>query len=179
MAAENNHHNQTGLIIFLISMVGSMLFFIYISFIHPGVNGIDKPIDPAEKAKRVEQVKVEVVDPDTVEDAWISTTEMVAAGAKIYGQNCASCHGAGGKADGIAATPETRNLVEGKWKAGGKSVELFATLQNGLEGTGMQSFKTQISKNKRWALVHFVRSITKNKIADDIEKLEAFALTAD
>lgn len=179
MAAENNHHNQTGLIIFLISMVGSMLFFIYIAFLHPGVEGIDKPIDPATKAKKVEQAKVEVIDPDTVKDAWVNTPEMVVAGAEVYAQNCASCHGATGKGDGIAATPQTRNLVKGDWKAGGKSVELFATLQNGLEGTGMQSFKTQISKNKRWALVHFVRSITENKVDDNVEKLEAFALTAD
>ena len=179
MAADNNHHNQTGLMIFLISMVGSLIFFIYIAFIHPGVNGIDKVIDPAEAAKKAEQAKVKLIDPDTVDKPWVDSPELVAAGAKVYAVNCASCHGKTGLADGLAATPETRNLVEGDWKAGGSSQELYATLQNGLEGTGMVSFKAKISKNNRWALVHFVRSITKNKPEDDMAKLEAFAKTAD
>ncbi len=179
MAAENNHHNQTGLIIFLISMVGSMLFFVYIAFIHPGVEGIDKIVDPATLAKKAEMATVEEVDPETVEKPWVSSPELILAGAKAYATNCAMCHGATGLADGPAKTPETRNLVTGDWKAGGKSSELFATLQNGLAGTGMVSFKSQISKNNRWAIVHFVRSITKNKPEDDMSKLEAFAKTAD
>jgi mono/diheme cytochrome c family protein len=83
-------------------------------------------------------------------------------------------------ADGVAATPDTRNLVTGNWKAGkGTAEHLFGVLQNGLEGTAMVSFKSSISKNKRWAIVHYIRSITKNKTDDDAQALEAFAQKAD
>lgn len=179
MASVEDHYNKTGFLIFLISMVGSVVFFIYIAFIHPGVEGIDKIIEPSEKDEIQQAKKVEPVDPNSVDKPWITSEGLVAAGAEVYATNCASCHGDKGLGDGIAATPGTRNLVKGNWKAGGTSKALFTTLQNGLAGTQMASFKTQIDKNNRWALVHFVRSITKNKVADDVAKLEEFARSAD
>ena len=36
-------HNQQGLIVCLVILAFNVLFFGYISFIHPGVSGVDKP----------------------------------------------------------------------------------------------------------------------------------------
>jgi mono/diheme cytochrome c family protein len=181
MSSDTDHYNKSGLFMFLVSIIGSVLFFIYIAFVHPGVTGIDKVIEPSDEAKGAPaEAKVEPVDPDSVEKPWISEPGLVAAGAQIYAANCATCHGKTGKADGIASTPDTRNLVTGDWKAGnGSAQHLFTVLQNGLEGTAMVSFKASIPKNKRWAVVHYVRSITENKVDDDPAKLEAFAKAAD
>lgn len=180
MGSENNAYNKSGMFIFLLSMVGSVLFFIYIAFIHPEITGIDKIIEPSDTPIGIKQAKIEAVDPDSVEKPWISEPGLVAAGAQAFKNACASCHGKKGFGDGIAATPGTRNLVKGDWKVGkGSSEDLFKTLQDGLPGTMMVSFKTTLSKNKRWALVHFIRSITKNKVDDDSSKLEAFAKTVD
>lgn len=178
--SSENPYNRSGMFIFLLSMVGSMVFFIYIAFIHPGVGEIDKIIEPSEKAAEAKKAAVEVVDPDSVEKPWVSEPGLVAAGAQVYAGMCASCHGKKGLADGPAAMPETRNLVTGNWKAGsGDSIHLFKVLQNGLSGTMMVSFKETVPVNKRWALVHFLRSITKNKGEDDVAAVEAFAKTAD
>jgi len=175
----NDPYNKSGLLIFLISMVGSIVFFIYIAYVHPGVKSLDKIIEPApDGAPKIKKVKL--IDPEEVDKPWIETAQMVAAGQKVYGMYCATCHGKTGLADGIAATAETRNLVTGDWKAGkGSAKHLFTVLQNGLEGTAMVSFKESISKNKRWAIVHYVRSITKNKIDDDPKQLESFAQNAN
>jgi len=175
----NDPYNKSGLLIFLISMVGSIVFFIYIAYVHPGVKSLDKIIEPAPAgAPKVKKAKL--IDPESVEKPWVASTEMVAAGQKVYGMYCATCHGKTGLADGIAATAETRNLVKGDWKAGkGSSKHLFTVLQNGLEGTAMVSFKESVSKNNRWALVQYIRSITENKIDDDAAALETFAQTAD
>ena len=44
----------------------------------------------------------------------------------------------------------------------------------------MVSFKASISPANRWALVHWIRSITKNKEKDvSPEELKKFASTAD
>ncbi len=180
MNSEENHYNKSGMFIFLLSMVGSVLFFVYIAFVHPGVGEIDKIIEPSEKSEEIKKAEVEVVDPNSVDKPWVSEPGLVAAGAKVYAGMCASCHGKTGLADGPASMPQTRNLVTGDWKAGkGDSIHLFKVLQNGLEGTMMVSFKETVTKNNRWALVHFIRSITKNKVEDDPAAVEAFAQTAD
>ncbi len=181
MCSEDNHYNKSGMFIFLLSMVGSIAFFVYIAFIHPGVTGIDKIAEVSEAGTGAKEAKIEAIDPDSVEKPWISEPGLVAAGAEVYAATCASCHGAKGLGDGVAAIPGvTRNLVKGEWKAGnGSSEHLFKVLQDGLPGTMMVSFKAVVPKNKRWALVHFMRSITENKAEDDQAALEAFAKTAD
>ena len=84
----------------------------------------------------------------------------------------------GDGAAGKALNPPPRNLVEGGWKVGGDRVALFKTLQLGIEGTSMAAFG-HIPKNDRWAMVHFIRSITKDKTKDDDTKVEEFAKTAE
>jgi len=178
--STHDSYNKSGLFIFLISMVGSIGFFIYIAYVHPGVKPLDKTIEPTPGGSAPQAKKLKLIDPDTVAEPWVFTAELVAAGQKAYSQNCAMCHGKTGLADGVAATAETRNLVAGNWKAGnGSSEHLFKVLQNGLEGTAMVSFKASVSKNNRWAIVHYIRSITENKADDDSAKLAAFAKTAD
>ena len=192
-----DHYSKSGMVIFLLSMVISIGFFIYIAFVHPGVSGIDKLQDPQkveqdagkQAGAKIEaeamagagaEGEVESVDPESVKEPWVSTKGLIAAGGEAYAISCASCHGKTGEADGIAATPDTRNLVVGNWKAGGTSMALYKTLQNGLAGTGMVSFKSSISPAKRWAIVHWIRSITDNKVKDDdSEKIKAFAQKAD
>jgi len=175
----NDPYNKSGLLIFLISMVGSIVFFIYIAYVHPGVKSLDKIIEPAP-AGAPKAKKAKLIDPETVDQPWVASAGMVAAGKNVYGMYCGTCHGKTGQADGVAATPETRNLVKGDWKAGkGSAQHLFTVLQNGLEGTAMVSFKESISAKKRWAIVHYVRSITENKIDDNPAELEAFAQNAN
>ena len=183
MSSAQDHYSKSGMVMFLLSMVISLGFFIYIAFIHPGVQGIDKLQDlEAETGSggQAKAEKVEATDPESVDNPWVSTAGLIAAGNDVYQVNCATCHGKTGLADGIAATPDTRNLVTGNWKAGGTSIALYKTLQNGLAGTGMVSFKASISPAKRWAIVHWIRSITDNKVDDDAaDKIEEFAKNAD
>ena len=182
MNSTEDHYSKSGVAVFLLSMVISLGFFVYIAFVHPGVVGIDKLQDPQKAQQGVisDQAKVESVAPESVNEPWLATEGLVAAGNELYQINCASCHGKTGEADGIAATPSTRNLVVGDWKAGGTSIALYKTLQNGLVGTGMVSFKSSISPAKRWAIVHWIRSITDNKVKNDVpEKIKEFAQKAD
>lgn len=180
-SVQEDHYSRSGMFIFGLSMLISLLFFVYIAFIHPGVTGVNKIKDmDSEDVESVKpQAKAKPLSKEEKEKPWKFSDNFVAHGKAVYAQNCASCHGEKGLGDGIAATPETRNLVEGDWKQGGTSIALFKTLQNGIEGTGMVSFKDQIKPVDRWSLVHYIRSITENKPEDDEEKLKAFAKKAD
>lgn len=180
-SVQEDHYSKSGMFIFGLSMFISLFFFVYIAFIHPGVTGINKleKMD-SDDVKSIEpQAKAKPLSDEAKENPWKSTENFIAHGKAVYAQNCATCHGEKGLADGIAATPDTRNLVEGDWKQGGTSIALFKTLQNGVEGTGMVSFKEQIKPVDRWALVHFIRSITENKPEDDEDELKKFAKKAN
>jgi mono/diheme cytochrome c family protein len=85
----------------------------------------------------------------------------VLAGRDAYTGSCASCHGAGGKGNGVygqatypAATDLTSENVREKSDA-----ELFWISQNGLSFTGMPGFGSQYSDQDLWSLVSYVRAL--------------------
>lgn len=176
-------YNRGGMWAFLLSVSFSLVFFIWVSFIHPGVNLNEIPsevqeIIQAEKAATGSATaSADKGSEPPSGDPWVSTSAWIAQGQQVYKANCAVCHGDGGKGDGPGSGGLARNLVEGQWKVGGDSVTLFKTVAGGISGTTMVGF-SHIPVNDRWALVHFIRSITSNKVADDAKTLETFAASA-
>ena len=131
------------------------------------------PPDPAGSGEISEASGGETQEP------WLASEELIRRGEALYKTHCAVCHGPKGLGDGTPGLkPPPRNLVTGEWKRGGSAQNLFITLQKGFEGTSMIPYK-HLSKTDRWALVHYIQSITKNKITDEPEALEAFGKTAE
>ena len=181
MSINHDEYNRGGLIAFVGATAFCLLFFVYVSFIHPGVD----LKEVTEELKQAEQTMAAgggapAVDVTKIEKPWLDSADIVAHGKTVFANNCAICHGNEGKGDGPAGAalqPPPRNLVEGKWKQGGTSAELFTTLEKGIPGSSMAPFG-HLPKTDRWALVQFIRSITQNKAADDAAKLEQFAASA-
>jgi mono/diheme cytochrome c family protein len=178
---QNDSYNRGGYIAFLFSMVFSLAFFIYITFVHPGINLKEVPdIAVVDSQAGGGAAAAKDIDMAKVEKPWVESAEVAGHGAKVFANNCAVCHGPKGLGDGPAGmslNPRPRNFVEGKWKVGGDSINLFKTVAGGIPGSSMASF-AHLPTADRWSLVQFVRSITQNKIKDDSAKLEAFAKTA-
>ncbi len=178
MGLDRNDYNRGGFLAFIFTMVFSCGFFVYICFVHKGVLGLDQPKLKVEVSAAIAggtQTPQEDVTKNT--KPWTSTPGLVAYGKEKFMTNCSVCHGNSGMGDGPAGgtmNPPPRNLVEGKWKAGGTTVQLYKTVTGGLPGTAMAPFG-HIAKLDRWAIVHFMRSITKNAPADDAKALEKFA----
>ena len=170
--------NSGGVVAFIISMVVTFACFIYVTFFSGGVDLKEvKVTDDSGATQTVAQVE-EKVDVSDVTEPWLANEKMVKHGAAVYKMNCAMCHGVAGAGDGVAGgslNPKPRNLIEGKWKQGGTSLELFATLQNGVAGGSMQGYKDALPAKDRWALVQFIRSITKDLPADIEADLKAKA----
>jgi len=179
----NDSYNRGGYIAFLFSMAFSLAFFVYVTVIHPGVDlkeTRDQPAAGAEQTLAGEGAAVQAVDISKVEKPWVENEGVAAHGAKVYANNCAVCHGAGGAGDGVAGAalnPRPRDLIAGQWTKGGDSIGLFKSITDGIPGTSMAAF-AHIPVADRWAMVQFIHSITKNKVQDDPAKLEAFAKSA-
>ncbi len=170
MSEKQDFHNRGGLIALLGSIAFIVVFFLYLTFVEKGVDLAENVSDPAAAGAVQFDLAKE-------KEPWVSKPEVLAAGEKIFKQNCAACHGA--KGDLVGGLPNARNLVEGQWKMGAGAIAHYKVLQNGIPGTTMVSFKAQLKPYERWAVVHFVDSITKNKGQDKPEDVAAFAASAD
>ncbi|MGB3865601.1 MAG: cytochrome c/FTR1 family iron permease [Xanthobacteraceae bacterium] len=85
----------------------------------------------------------------------------IARGAALYAQNCASCHGVTGNADG----PQAKDLdppaiaFTDEARARERSVfALYQVIEQGLDGTSMASF-ADLPPQDRWALAFYAGSL--------------------
>lgn len=170
MSNQQDYHNSGGLFALLGSIVFVFAFFFYIAVIHKGIDLGENVSEPI-KAGEVQ------FDLAAAKEPWMATDDIVKAGAKIYKQNCALCHGT--KGDLVGGIAAARHLVEGKWSQGEGLIAHYKMLQVGIAGSQMAGFKAQLKPFERWAVLHFIESITNNKSTDKPEDVAAFAATAD
>jgi len=103
----------------------------------------------------------------------------VQVGAKIYAENCASCHGATGHGDGIAgkALDPPPIAFTDKERASQRSIfALYQAVSQGIAGTAMPAFG-QLSEEDRWAVATFVGTFAHD--ADEVAKGEKFWTEGD
>lgn len=176
MSENRDNYNRGGMLAFAFSMVFVFAFFIYLVVIHKGVDLGENVIDP----NATKEGAVIAFDISTVKEPWVSTPEIITYGKKVFMTNCAMCHGNEGKGDGAAGAalnPKSRNFVEGKWTKGPGITDHFKVLQNGIQGGSMASY-AHFKTADRWALLHYIESITTNKSKEDSAKVAEFAKTA-
>jgi mono/diheme cytochrome c family protein len=111
------------------------------------------------------------------------THESRAKGLKLFMKNCAACHGATGRGDGVqvedymvdAETREKfaepglfddwghlikpRDLTRGIYRGGRRPVDLYRRVHEGINGTPMMPFKATIPDAEIWDLVNYVYHI--------------------
>jgi len=90
-----------------------------------------------------------------------STGASVAAGEKLYGAECASCHGLNGRTPTDAGRwmyPRAADLTS--WQVQRYSDrELFWIVKNGIRLSGMPAFGRVETDEHIWQLVHHVRTL--------------------
>jgi len=88
---------------------------------------------------------------------FASDSDAPAAGAKIFAEHCASCHGedAEGKTQGKHVRP---NLHADRIKAATPG-ELFWLLTNGSQKNGMPSW-SRLPDAQRWQLITYLKSLS-------------------
>ena len=82
------------------------------------------------------------------------------AGADVFTNNCAACHGQQGHGDGPASTaldPAPKNLPE--LSAIVADDYLFWRISTGKEGTAMVAWKGVLTDEQIWQVVSFIRTL--------------------
>ncbi|HTB18555.1 MAG TPA: cytochrome c [Bryobacteraceae bacterium] len=88
-----------------------------------------------------------------------NTKKSITRGRVIFMQNCTSCHGENGKAEGSLVADATDLTSPQLYKSGTSEGEIFHSVRDGA-GDQMPSFKSQLdSETDIWNLVNFIRSL--------------------
>src|SRR5947209_16941689 len=77
----------------------------------------------------------------------------------LYKAKCQQCH----MADGNSPL-EPLNFVDGKWTHGDKIEDLVKVIGEGVPGTAMLPFKSQLTPEEIVGLAHYVRSFDKTPV---------------
>jgi mono/diheme cytochrome c family protein len=88
-----------------------------------------------------------------------NTKKSIDRGRVIFLQNCTSCHGENGKAEGSLIADATDLTTPSLYKSGTSEGEIFRSIRDGA-GDQMPAFKSQLaSEGDIWNLVNFIRSL--------------------
>jgi len=88
--------------------------------------------------------------------------ETVARGQELYAANCAECHGANGRGDGLGAASlqaSTTDFTDQEEMAGKSAADLYQAITAGVPPT-MPAFVDTISEDDRWALAEYLRTLS-------------------
>ncbi len=88
------------------------------------------------------------------------TRESVARGREIYAERCAMCHGDSGRGDGpfgLGLNPKPADFRV-HLAAGHTDVQLFEWITNGVPGTAMPRFGSELGETDRWNAINYVKT---------------------
>lgn len=111
----------------------------------------------------VQENKPWIVPPEykNLKNPLLPTESNLNAARQIYADECAQCHGDGGKGDGPEARshyPLPADLTDPKRMANVADGEIFYQINEGRRP--MPSFKNRLTPDERWRLVLLVRSFS-------------------
>jgi putative copper resistance protein D len=87
------------------------------------------------------------------------TKKSINSGRATFLQNCTSCHGEDGKAEGSLVAAATDLTTPSLYKSGSSEGEIFRSIRDGA-GDQMPAFKSQLaSETDIWNLVNFIRGL--------------------
>ncbi|MET4083097.1 high-affinity iron transporter [Pedobacter sp. UYP30] len=97
-------------------------------------------------------------------------------GKVLFLENCKSCHGAEGKADGLLSDrfkPRPLDFQDTALVTQISPLQIFNTTKLGIKGTGMRSFG-ELSDKEVWDIAFYVKSLPfRNKSVPDSDSIEA------
>ena len=91
-----------------------------------------------------------------------ATEESIAAGRRIYGRFCRSCHGMRADGRGMAAPAGSRpaNLIDEEWVHGDSDGAIYTVIREGVPPKyDMDAWEGRITDDEIWNVVNYLRSL--------------------
>lgn len=89
--------------------------------------------------------------------------QVLARGKDVYRSKCQRCHGATGIGNGPDADPKNKpgNLTDSRRAERNPDGVIFYKVWNGRKQPKMPAFRSEISRDDAWAVVHYVKTLRK------------------
>lgn len=163
-----NRANRTNICSFLRRSFVLVYFLLLIGSITSCDNTKSLPVEvrPAQNAasEHISWTHFDIPEPPA------TTPALLATGAAVYRNNCASCHGESGAGNGRCAEfllPAPRDFTKGIFRfktTPGATLptdqDLFRTVSLGLHSTGMPPWRYLLSDEERWAVVQYIKTLS-------------------
>lgn len=132
--------------LFYLSIVFAVVYFGYYEI----YKSTDMSIDEYQAEMVIAEEQAAAIGVNVNNVAIMEDESSLANGQKVFESNCASCHLNDG---GGSIGP---NLTDDYWKNGGSVQEVFTTIEDGITGTAMVSWKALISPNDRQDVTSYI-----------------------
>ncbi len=140
---------------FYITIVFAVVYFLHYQLL--GAPDLREELEADMRAIKLQQIAAKSQDTGPNAGALMAILKdpsKLAAGQKVFGEKCASCHG--GKAEGSIGP----NLTDKFWlHEKGDIVGLVKVVGEGVLDKGMPPFKTILKEDELYAVVAFVKSL--------------------
>lgn len=135
-----------------------LVAIIYMGYYHLGGSG---PSSLKEYQNQMDQAALDIAayqanQKDAVNEknvVLLDNQTDIQAGAAIFQSLCVACHGT------MAEGKVGPNLTDAYWKNGGDIKDLFKTIKYGIKGTGMKSWKTDLSASQIAQVASYILSL--------------------
>jgi thiosulfate dehydrogenase len=158
-----------GILLAVIVLAGGMYFY-FATGMAPAATA-DPPM-PFEKKLAHMALNARIAKQQVGEPPVTADEGAYLAGAEVYKQQCASCHGLPGQPPADYATtmyPKPPQLFRGKGVTDDPVSESYWKVANGIRLTGMPAFKTKLSNTQVWQVSQLIAHA--NEISDAVKRV--------
>ncbi len=94
-----------------------------------------------------------------------ASPEVLEKGKSLFHSKCEKCHGKEGKGDGPDADPDQPpdDLSDASRAPKNPDGVMFYKVWNGRKSPKMTAFKTELSKEEVWTVIHYAKSLRKGQ----------------
>jgi mono/diheme cytochrome c family protein len=153
---------------FLFGFVSALLLIVAgtLGYVELGLAPVATASAPLPFEKRITRMALHArVDKEAPNSSpFAGSEEVYAAGAGIYRENCAVCHGLPGQdetAIAIGEFPKPPNLLMGKGVTDDPVGDTYWKVANGIRLTGMPGFTGSLSREQMWQVSLFLANADK------------------
>ena len=158
-----------GMLIGWIILPAAVFLYLRFGYVPVAVNG---PVIPLEQLLAGAAIDAKIAREAPTQAALPASEENLAAGAKIYREQCVECHGLPGAPRSVLSKgmfPDPPQFFERKVMGNDPVGQNYWVVANGIRLTGMPGYRGALTEEQLWQVSQFLSN--RGKLPESVEKI--------